>query len=60
MTTTQVLKKVSIEVEHGKTTALCGQSGCGKSTCIQLMQRFYDPIVCFYLYKILIHTFYFY
>merc|ERR1712136_659796 len=39
----QVLKKVNLTAESGKTTALCGQSGCGKSTCIQLMQRFYDP-----------------
>merc|ERR1739838_296589 len=31
----QVLKDVSLEVTQGQTTALCGQSGCGKSTCIQ-------------------------
>ena len=31
-----VLKNVSFSVEYGKTTALCGQSGCGKSTCVQL------------------------
>ena len=38
----QVLKKVSFKVEAGKTTAFCGQSGCGKSTCFQLLKRFYD------------------
>ncbi|XP_076808833.1 ATP-dependent translocase ABCB1-like [Clavelina lepadiformis] len=39
----QVLNNVSFKLETGKTTALCGQSGCGKSTCVQLIQRFYDP-----------------
>nr|CAB3219614.1 multidrug resistance protein 1-like [Phallusia mammillata] len=39
---TQVLKGISLQIDHGKTTALVGQSGCGKSTIIQLIQRFYD------------------
>lgn len=38
-----VLRGISFEVTSGRTVALVGQSGCGKSTCIQLLQRFYDP-----------------
>ena len=31
----EVLKNVSFKVAAGKTTALVGASGCGKSTCFQ-------------------------
>ena len=37
-----ILRGVSFTIEPGQTVALVGQSGCGKSTCIQLMERFYD------------------
>ncbi|KAG7166950.1 ATP-dependent translocase ABCB1-like 1 [Homarus americanus] len=40
----EVLKGVSLLVEPGQTVALVGSSGCGKSTCVQLVQRFYDPL----------------
>ena len=40
----EVLKGVSFTAEASKTTALCGSSGCGKSTCFQLIQRFYDAV----------------
>ncbi|XP_058800345.1 ATP-dependent translocase ABCB1-like [Phymastichus coffea] len=39
----KVLKSLSFTVKKGETVALVGSSGCGKSTCIQLLQRFYDP-----------------
>ncbi|CAC5425120.1 ABCB1 [Mytilus coruscus] len=39
----QVLKRLSLEVRKGQTVALVGSSGCGKSTGIQLLQRFYNP-----------------
>lgn len=38
----KVLKKVNFLVEEGQTVALVGSSGSGKSTCIQLLLRFYD------------------
>ena len=37
-----VLRDFSLEVEAGKTVALVGASGSGKSTAIALLQRFYD------------------
>mmetsp|Transcript_9271 Transcript_9271/g.18897 ORF Transcript_9271/g.18897 Transcript_9271/m.18897 type:complete len:1302 (-) Transcript_9271:938-4843(-) len=38
-----VLNKMNLRVESGKVLALVGASGCGKSTSIQLVERFYDP-----------------
>lgn len=40
--TDPVLKNFSIKVPKGKTVALVGQSGSGKSTIANLMTRFYD------------------
>ncbi|XP_013885095.1 multidrug resistance protein 1 [Austrofundulus limnaeus] len=39
----QILNNMSLSVTSGQTMALVGSSGCGKSTTIQLLQRFYDP-----------------
>ena len=37
-----VLKDVTFEVQPGQMAALVGHSGSGKSTCVQLLERFYD------------------
>lgn len=39
----QVLNGMNLKIMNGQTIALVGSSGCGKSTTIQLLQRFYDP-----------------
>lgn len=38
-----VLKNVSFEIPQGKTVALVGRTGSGKSTFISLLQRLYSP-----------------
>lgn len=39
----QILKDISFKLEKGKTIALVGPSGGGKSTLADLVPRFYDP-----------------
>lgn len=39
----KVLQGFNLEVNVGQTVALVGSSGCGKSTTVALIQRYYDP-----------------
>ena len=39
-----VMEDVSLEIPAGKTTALVGASGSGKSTIVGLVERFYKPV----------------
>ncbi|OPJ81788.1 hypothetical protein AV530_014340 [Patagioenas fasciata monilis] len=40
----KILQGLNLSVEKGQTLALVGSSGCGKSTVVQLLERFYDPL----------------
>lgn len=43
----RVLQGLYVSVKPGQSVAFVGASGCGKSTCMQLLLRFYDPIAGF-------------
>ena len=53
----QILSNLSITVPAGKTIALVGSSGSGKSTVVSLIERFYDPSSGKYYSLVLIHKY---
>ena len=38
-----VLENISFKVHHGETVAVIGPNGCGKTTLLSLLPRFFDP-----------------
>ena len=38
-----VLKQINLEIKAGETLAIVGPNGCGKSSLVNLILRFYDP-----------------
>jgi len=38
-----ILKDINLKISRGERIGICGPTGCGKSTVVSLIPRFYDP-----------------